>query len=90
MKRTMYAVSIAFLVVDAVTMSASDPASTVTPNYPVAPVSAGDWASYNCTVTGWRFNEFEKTLSAANADRTARGPKNARRRAPRTDPHPPS
>jgi len=35
----------------------------------MAPVSAGDWASYNCNATGWRFNAHETSLSPANASR---------------------
>jgi len=31
--------------------------------------SAGDWATYNYNVAGWRFNEQERTLSAANVGR---------------------
>lgn len=35
----------------------------------LAPVSDGDWASYNCGPQGWRFNKHEKTLSVANVNR---------------------
>jgi len=32
----------------------------------MAPVTAGDWATYNCNSAGWRFNQHESILSPEN------------------------
>ena len=32
----------------------------------VAPVTQGDWATYNCNFSGWRFNQHENILSPEN------------------------